>query len=405
MLPFLRLIRLPNLLIMAFTQYMVRWCVFMPLHQVMKHNIGLGLFDPKVMPELDFFLLVLSTVLIGAAGYIINDYFDVRIDEVNRPATNLVGKTIKRRVAIVLHTSFNVIGVLLGAWLSWKYGIFRIGALIYVSAPALLWFYSTTLKRQALVGNLVIALLSGLVPLVAALFEKQHIVNYLKDPLNDFPVTFLNASSNSIMLEMRVSLLVGLFAFLVSLLREIIKDTEDYEGDLEYGCKTLPINIGIARTKWIMAGICTVVVLALGWIEVDQQIGNKVTVPVYVKQDTPGIPVVLIETGSNERHSAVTGPDGTANFHLAGGHTYRAEIEGLQPVEIKAPEAEKDWKSFLYFLVLLQLPLLYLAYRINTAKGKSDWRFCSLFVKIVMVAGICYLFLYTYDLRSLANVM
>src|SRR4051812_24932775 len=102
MLAFLKLIRFPNLLIMAFTQYMVRWFLLIPTLELKKHDLDYSILNVQ-MTEFDFFLLVLSTVMIGAAGYIINDYFDVRIDGVNRPDTNLVGKQIKRRVAMGMH--------------------------------------------------------------------------------------------------------------------------------------------------------------------------------------------------------------------------------------------------------------------------------------------------------------
>lgn len=334
MIPFLKLIRWPNLLIMAFTQYMVRWCLFAPVNSLMKSDIGYGPMDTQLMPELDFFLLVLSTIMIGAAGYIINDYFDVRIDEVNRPSTNLVGKMIKRRVAIAAHTTFNVLGVLIGAWLSYKYHIFRVGVLIYITAPALLWFYSTNLKRQFLIGNVVIALLSGLVPLIVALFEKQNIVNYIISGENNIPQMIREQSANYLLTDMHVAFVLGLFAFIISLLREIIKDVEDYEGDLEYGCKTMPIVIGIARTKIVLAGITAAVIAGIGWLQYGQ-IGSS------------------------------------------------------------------DWVSFSYFTVFLQLPLVYLIYRMFTSKGKSDWRFASTLVKIIMVAGISFLFLYAHEMHNL----
>lgn len=327
MLNILRLIRLPNLLIMAFTQYMVRWCVLIPVLELKKHDLDFSLLEPQ-MTELHFFLLVLSTVLIGAAGYIINDYFDVRIDEVNRPATNLVGKLIKRRVAMALHTVFNIIGVGLGLFLAWKYGIFRLGAFVYITAPALLWFYSTSLKRQFLIGNAVIALLSGIVPFVVILFEIPNIYKAFPE--------LVQAGYLSLSDVLRVTTALSLFAFVISLLREIIKDTEDYEGDLVYGCKTMPIVLGIAPSKWIMAAICAAVIAGLGWLQLGQMDAS-------------------------------------------------------------------DWTSFAYFTILLQFPLIYLGYRILTAKGKSDWRFASLLVKIIMVAGISYLFLYAHDIHELIN--
>ena len=114
---FLKLIRFPNLLILAFTQYVIRWCMLAPYIAKNRFELDYSVIRFQIT-EIDFFLLVLSTVLIAAAGYIINDYFDIRIDEVNRPATNLVGKTIKRRIAIVSHTTFNILGVLIGLYVS-----------------------------------------------------------------------------------------------------------------------------------------------------------------------------------------------------------------------------------------------------------------------------------------------
>ncbi|HEU4717225.1 MAG TPA: geranylgeranylglycerol-phosphate geranylgeranyltransferase [Bacteroidia bacterium] len=331
MISFFKLIRLPNLLIMAFTQYMVRWCVVLPVLALKRSDLQFSLLESK-MSELDFFLLVLSTVMIGAAGYIINDYFDVRIDEVNRPKTNVVGKGIKRRVAMGAHMVINILGAGIGIWLSWKYGMFRVGSFIYITAPALLWFYSTNLKRQFLAGNLVIALLSGLVPMMVILFDLPNISREFPDLVQS---GLLNLSD-----IVHVTFMVAVFAFSVSFLREMIKDTEDYEGDLAYGCKTAPIVLGIARTKWIMAALAAFVIGLLGWLELKQFKG------------------VLLPP----------------EFSLA---------------------------LYLYFFILLQLPLAFLVYRLLKAKTKQDWKFASLLVKIVMVAGISYLFLYAHGINSL----
>jgi 4-hydroxybenzoate polyprenyltransferase len=324
MLAFLKLIRWPNLLIMAFTQYMVRHFLLAPFLELQRADEPLSLWDMEMaMSGLDFFLLVLSTVMIGAAGYIINDYFDIRIDEVNRPATNMVGKGIKRRVAMAAHMTLNILGAAIGIWLSWKYNQFRVGSFLYITAPALLWFYSTNLKRQFFIGNFVIALLSGLVPLVVALFELPNI-----------RANFPDAQGNYLHVVFQATLILSLFAFIVSLLREIIKDTEDYEGDMTYGCKTLPIVLGIARAKQVIVVIAAVVVALIGWLQYKQM------------------------------------------------------------------EAE-DWAGFMYLAIMLQAPLVYLGYRVMTAKGKKDWRFASTLVKLIMVAGISYLFLYAHQVRAL----
>ncbi|MCU0435199.1 MAG: geranylgeranylglycerol-phosphate geranylgeranyltransferase [Bacteroidia bacterium] len=329
---FLTLIRLPNLLIIAFTQYMLRWCLILPTLNYFKVNFDLELLPKHHMSEADFFLLVLSTVMIAAAGYIINDYFDVRIDEVNRPSENVVGKTIKRRVAMGAHMVINIIGAGLGIWLSWKYNQFKVGSFLFITAPALLWFYSTSLKRQFLIGNVVIALLSGLVPMLVLLFELPGVHHTVAET---YPI-LIERKLFSLEAILNIGLAYALFAFLISLLREMIKDTEDYEGDLAYGCRTVPIVLGIAPTKWIMAGTAAAVMCMLGWIQLS------------MAQST-------------------------------------------------------DWLSFTYLLALVQLPLAAIVWLTLKAAGKRDWRRLSMLIKVVMIAGISYLFIYAHGIKEITQ--
>jgi 4-hydroxybenzoate polyprenyltransferase len=328
---FLTLIRLPNLLIIAFTQYMLRWCLIIPSLNYYKVSFDLELLPKFNLSELDFFLLVLSTVMIAAAGYIINDYFDVRIDEVNRPQANVVGKTIKRRVAMGAHMVINIIGAGIGLWLSWKYNQFRAGSFLFITAPALLWFYSTSLKRQFLIGNVVTSLLSALVVLLVLLFELPGVYSKV---VQTYP-SLIEQKAYSLEAILNIGLAYALFAFLISLLREMIKDTEDYEGDLAHGCRTVPIVLGIAPTKWIMAGTAASVMLMLGWIQLSMA-------------------------------------------------------------------KSSDWTSFTYILLLLQVPLAAVVWLTLKASGKKDWRRLSWLIKIVMLAGISFLFIYAYTVNKLA---
>ncbi|HTF02926.1 MAG TPA: geranylgeranylglycerol-phosphate geranylgeranyltransferase [Bacteroidia bacterium] len=327
MLDFLKLVRFPNLLILAFTQYVIRWSLLAPYLAKKRYELDYSVIGFQ-MTEFDFFLLVLSTVMIAAAGYIINDYFDIRIDEVNRPASNLVGKTIKRRVAMALHMTLNILGVLIGLWISWKYGMFRAGSFIYLAAPTLLWFYSTSLKRQFLIGNVVIALLSSLIPLLGVIYELTAISRA-------FP-TLVQQQILQLDLPLTFALGYTLFAFLVSLIREIVKDIEDYEGDMEYGCKTLPIVLGINRAKWVVITLTTGLFSALCYMQY-----------VWWQLDA--------------------------------------------------------WNFFFYVLVLLQLPVIYLAYRNHTATGKKDWKLLSGLLKYIMLAGVSFLFLYAHEINSNIN--
>ena len=112
------------------------------------------------LSELLFFMLMLSTVFITAAGYVINDYFDTRTDEVNRPKTVIVGKDLSRRFAISLHWTLSALGVVLGAAVTVSIGKPFL-TLVFLIVPGLLWFYSTSYKRQLLTGNLLVALLTA----------------------------------------------------------------------------------------------------------------------------------------------------------------------------------------------------------------------------------------------------
>ncbi len=320
---YLKLIRFPNLLILAFTQYVIRWYMLAPYIAKKRYELEYSVLDFQIT-ELDFFLLVLSTVMIAAAGYIINDYFDIRIDEVNRPSSNLVGKAIKRRVAMAMHMSLNIVGALLGIWISYKYGMLRAGTFIFLAAPALLWFYSTNLKRQFLIGNIVIALLSSLIPLLGVIYELTAIANA-------FPIL---VQQKILLLDLPLTFALGytLFAFLVSLTREIVKDIEDYEGDMEYGCKTLPIVLGINRAKWVVTSLAAGLMAALCYIQY-----------VWWQLD--------------------------------------------------------QWNFFFYVLIVLQIPVAYLAYRNLTAKGKKDWKFLSNFLKFIMIGGVAFLFLYAHEVN------
>ena len=197
---FARLTRIWNLIIIALAQYLT--AAFL-----IDFNT---IFDPRL------FVLSVSTVLIAAGGNTINDYYDVKIDLINKPHRVIIGKSITRRYAILFHTLLSMAGVFLGFLLSWK-----IAAVNFLSAT-LLWWYSNTLKRKPFIGNFVVALLTGVaIWLVDSLYKTGHLLI----------ITYAS------------------FAFFITLIREIIKDMEDMRGDLTFGCQTLPIVWGMRKTK------------------------------------------------------------------------------------------------------------------------------------------------------------
>lgn len=246
---FFRLIRIQNLIIVAITQYLVRWCIFAPILQ----SGGLTL----QLTEFDFFLLVLSTVLITSAGYVINDYFDRKSDLINKPKSVVIGKEIRRRSAMAYHIIFNIIGILCGFYISIKAGIPLLG-LIFAAVSGLLWFYSTTYKKQLLVGNLIVAFLISMVPLIILLFEFMILKNVYDNVLETFRSSLKYISA-------WVSGYAG-FAFLLTLAREIIKDTEDFKGDYIDGSQTLPIVIGVRYTKAIITFLLLTTIVGLFYV-------------------------------------------------------------------------------------------------------------------------------------------
>lgn len=243
---FFRLVRWPNLVFIALTQALFYFCIYLPLF----HQPGTG----------KFILLVLASVLIAAAGYIINDYFDLNIDRINKPKKIVVDSVIHRRWAIVWHLVLSFAGVALTAFAVGLHYWYLV--LANAVCVALLWFYSTSFKRQLLIGNVVISLLTAWTILVL-FFAFSHPSNAF-NTTDDLSVKFF-----------RLAFLYAGFAFIISLVREAVKDMEDMEGDTRYGCKTMPIVVGVRTTKiyaciWIAVLIAALVilqfyVLQFGW--------------------------------------------------------------------------------------------------------------------------------------------
>lgn len=231
---FLRLIRYKNLLIIVLLQYALRYSFIIPI--LNNYQIEPTLSDFR------FFLMVLATTLLAAAGYVINDYFDIKIDQVNRPEKVIVSKSFSRQTALFLHILFTISGVLIGLFLAFiarreSY------ALMFLAIPIILWFYSTTFKKQILIGNIIISFLTALVAYLVVSLEfatlaRTHGESILQQPACSLAWFWTSA--------------FAIFAFLSTLGREIIKDMEDIEGDIAGGCRTLPIEIGITYTKTIV---------------------------------------------------------------------------------------------------------------------------------------------------------
>jgi 4-hydroxybenzoate polyprenyltransferase len=226
---FFKMIRLPNLFFIALTQFLFNNCIMLP---IFKTGAAVPVFDNFYL-----LLLILSSVLIAAAGYIINDYFDINIDQVNKPRSNVVDNVISRRWAMLWHSVFSFAGVALGFYLGWKLGIFWLGLMNFLCS-VLLFVYSTTFKKKLLSGNLIISMLTAWSVAVPGL-SAFYIAFYSSE-------IYSGIESNKLL---RITILYSAFAFIISLIREAIKDMEDLPGDAKYGCRTMPIVWGINATK------------------------------------------------------------------------------------------------------------------------------------------------------------
>ena len=251
---FFRLIRWPNLFFIVLTQMLFRYFILPFVYQ--ESHPG---YENIKLSETLFYILVFASVCIAAAGYIINDYFDENIDQVNKSSKVIVGKFINRRTAILLHALFSFVGLLLSIYVGYRLSNAFIPFFNFL-AIILLLVYSSTFKKKILIGNIIISLLTAWTILVLTLAEYRFRI-----------------SPDDIVWHrlLKMSFIYAGFAFIISLIREVIKDMEDIEGDIKYGCKTMPIVWGLPVSKvftavWIvvLAGMLTAIqiyVIQLGW--------------------------------------------------------------------------------------------------------------------------------------------
>jgi 4-hydroxybenzoate polyprenyltransferase len=311
----IRLIRLPNLLMMAATMVLMRYCIIQPLvsHFYLK----------LAFPLTHFILLVISVTIIAAAGYIINDYFDINTDEVNRPEKVVLGQHINPKSAYIAYFIMNFIALCITFYLSIQLGVMPLFTIFPITI-GVLWFYSTTYKKQLLIGNILVSLMVAGVPLLVAMYEI-------------LPIYKLN---HQIFIKMKFNLNVvfawigmfTFFAFIVNLIRELVKDSEDIEGDRIAGRNTLPVAFGLALTRKVIAFLVFITISVLSY---------------------------------------------TFFKHLDENCSGKTDIITL-----------------LYFLMLIFIPLIIATVVVFKAKEKKYFTLASTILKIVMVLGILYSFVF-----------
>ena len=198
------------------------------------------------LPFLDFILLILATSLIAASGNIINDYYDIHADAINKPTKQILSKSVSKKMGFKIYLSFNSFAMLIGFYLSLKYQTFWFITLNTFCIFAL-WFYSYNLKKSLLLGNILIALLTGLIPLAALsyfAFDPKFGIYALQDTSNWFTSDGFN-----------FVFYLASFAILQNLAREICKDINDVDGDQLIGVVSIPMSYGLGTTKSVISFI------------------------------------------------------------------------------------------------------------------------------------------------------
>lgn len=227
-----KLIRIQNLLFIAFIQLLIKFALFIPFEIT------------TALPLTQYILLVISCICIAAAGYIVNDIHDVIIDSVNKPEKQIVGKLISEKTAFNYFVIFNVVGVGVGFYLANYIGRPNFAGL-FIGVSAILYLYATYLKSIVVVKNIIIGILAALTLIIVGLFDLMPMIDdYNQETLKTI---------FSIILD------YALFAFALTLIREIVKDIEDTDGDKNGNINTLPVLIGRKRTGKIafVLGIIT----------------------------------------------------------------------------------------------------------------------------------------------------
>ncbi len=248
-----RLIRLPNLVIVALTQYALQYAILLP--ELAK--IG----QKPLLPDFQFFLLVCSAVLIAAGGYVVNDIEDVEIDRLNKSEhKRIVERVYPLSICWKIYWFVTILGFIISLYLAIFIHDF-VQLAIYPAAVTLLWAYSKWFKRQFLIGNLVVAGFCAFVAWVVFYAQSlpQYVSYYMTDVFKGYSFKYFDIP------EAAKTVFIGyaIFAFISTLFREIIKDMEDVTGDKAQGCRTLPIVLGIKTTKIVTFLVGFLFILAI----------------------------------------------------------------------------------------------------------------------------------------------
>ncbi len=223
---FFKLIRWPNLVMIVLVQYLIRFAIIE------------SLAVPHVLNHFYFFLGVLCSVSLAAGGYVINDIMDIGADTTNKPQRMVLGARISVDTGWTIYAVLNFIAVISGYLVARQTSIGQLW-LIPVVAAALLYLYSSDLKKRAVIGNLVVSILTALPIFLVAVFDV-------------LPAATVNNKELVKPVFLAISIYAA-FALALNFIREIIKDAEDIEGDSAAGYRTLAVLMGRQNVRWIIA--------------------------------------------------------------------------------------------------------------------------------------------------------
>ena len=225
---FLKLIRWKNLVMIGCIQLLFKYVYFSVF------SVATSLSD------IDFSILLLATVAIAAAGYIINDIYDIVADKINKPSKIIIGKFITKEQGYRYYITLNIIGFIAGFYVSYRIDKISFVA-IFIITILLLKVYNSDFKKKPLIGNIIVSLLVSLSILIVGIFDIIPAITN-KNVINQYHA-------------FRVLIDYAAFAFMLMFLREIVKDIEDINGDKKVKMKTLPILIGRKRAKNLVFGL------------------------------------------------------------------------------------------------------------------------------------------------------
>lgn len=242
----MRLVRWSNLLFLAALIWLMEKWVAVPVLD----KVAFG----EQMPWYILLLLMAATVLIAAGGYVINDYFDVKIDRINRPDELIVTRTVSKQTAMRISIGLSAAGIVCGLVVALLLRSMTF-AILFIIVPGLLWFYSSSYKRLFMVGNLTIALLAALTPMIVAMANVAVL-----------QLRFAAILPYTTLVHDLYAWLGGfaLFAFLLTWIREIVKDMQDQMGDRELECHSMPVVWGDLWTKIFVTALIVLTLAVIG---------------------------------------------------------------------------------------------------------------------------------------------